>query len=148
MKRSLLIDVAAVLYMSLFIYAALSKLSKFELGREQLTLMPLIGSQAMLLAWLVPATEIAISILIFLPQTRKIGFYAATLLMVSFTVYIIYIIRKAQSLPCTCGGLLEMLSWPQHLFFNIAFILLGVTALIFMRMSSKGQGSLLKANSI
>jgi uncharacterized membrane protein YphA (DoxX/SURF4 family) len=148
MKRSLLIDIATVLFMSLFLYAALSKLSKFELGREQLTLMPLIGSKATVIVWLVPAVEILISILIFLPRTRKAGFYAATSLMVIFTFYIIYIMEKAHDLPCTCGGLLEMLSWPQHLVFNIAFVLLGITSIIMLRKPVNGLDGIGKANLI
>lgn len=56
-----------------------------------------------------------------------------TCLMVAFTSYIIYIIMFNAQLPCTCGGMLEMLSWPQHLAFNITFILLGIIAIILLR---------------
>src|SRR5262249_37411380 len=94
--------------------------------REQMALMPLMTPIAHIVVWLLPATEIAITLLIFLPQTRKKGLYAATTLMVFFTLYIIYMMLFYPHLPCSCGGFLTQLSWPGHLVFNSAFIVLGI----------------------
>jgi hypothetical protein len=50
--------------------------------------------------------------------------------MIAFIIYIIAIILTNDQLPCSCGGVLEELSWSQHIVFNSIFILLGITAII------------------
>jgi hypothetical protein len=97
--------------------------------REQMALMPALESVAHIVVWLLPATEIVIALLIFIHQTRKTGLYAATILMILFTLYIIYMMLFYPNLPCSCGGFLTELSWPGHLVFNSSFILLGILAI-------------------
>ncbi|MEJ0031509.1 MAG: MauE/DoxX family redox-associated membrane protein [Bacteroidota bacterium] len=41
--------------------------------------------------------------------------------MVMFTAYIVVITRFSEYTPCSCGGVLEKMSWDQHLVFNIGF---------------------------
>jgi hypothetical protein len=129
LKKSTLIEIIAILYMSMFLYTAISKWSDYTMTREQMALMPLMTPIAHIVVWLLPATEIAITLLIFFQQTRKKGLYAATMLMVFFTLYIIYMMLFYPHLPCSCGGFLTELSWPGHLVFNSAFIVLGIVAI-------------------
>jgi hypothetical protein len=129
LKKSTLVEIIAILYMSMFLYTAISKWSYYTMTREQMALMPLMTPIAHIVVWLLPATEIAITLLIFFQQTRKKGLYAATILMVLFTGYIIYMMLFYPHLPCSCGGFLTQLSWPGHLVFNSAFIGLGIVAI-------------------
>jgi uncharacterized membrane protein YphA (DoxX/SURF4 family) len=128
-KRSTLIEIVAILYMSMFLYTAFSKWSDYTMTREQMALMPALEPVAHILVWLVPATEIVITLLVFIHQTRKKGLYAATTLMILFTLYIIFMMLFYPYLPCSCGGFLAELSWPAHLVFNSSFILLGILAI-------------------
>ncbi len=50
--------------------------------------------------------------------------------MVMFTAYIVLITRFSDYVPCSCGGVLEKLSWDQHLVFNIGFVVLGFMAIV------------------
>ena len=50
--------------------------------------------------------------------------------MVMFTAYIIAITRFSEYVPCSCGGVLQNMSWNQHLFFNIGFVLIALTGVI------------------
>jgi hypothetical protein len=126
LKKSIIIEIIAILYMCMFLYTAISKWSDVTMTREQMALMPLMRPIAHIIIWLLPATEIVLTLLIFLPQTRKKGLYAATILMVLFTLYIIYMMLFFPHLPCSCGGFLTELSWPGHLVFNSTFITLGI----------------------
>ena len=134
MKKSTLVEIIVILYMSMFLYTAFSKWSDYTMTREQMALMPLLTPVAHIIVWLLPATEIAITLLILIHQTRKIGLYLATILMILFTLYIIYMMLFYPHLPCSCGGFLTELSWPGHLVFNGVFILLGILAI---RMQKK-----------
>lgn len=129
LKKSTIVEIIAILYMSVFLYTAISKWSDYTMTREQMALMPLLQPVAQFIVWLLPATEIAITLLLFFHQTRKKGLYVASILMVLFTLYIIYMILFYPHLPCSCGGFLTELSWPGHLVFNGTFIVLGIQAI-------------------
>lgn len=139
MKKSTIVEIIAILYMSMFLYTAISKWSDYTMSREQIALMPLMTPIAHIIVWLLPLTEIVVALLIFLSRTRVSGFYAATLLMILFTVYIIYMMAFYPTLPCSCGGFLDALSWSGHLIFNGAFILMSITAIRLLRKSKQSN---------
>lgn len=127
--RSLSIDVISLLYVSLMLYTAISKVRTFTETREQLSLMPLMEQYSDLVAFGLPALEVIIALIIFIPRTRRLGLYLVSGLMILFTLYVAYLIRFHPHLPCTCGGLISTLSWPQHLIFNSVFIIMGILAI-------------------
>lgn len=133
LKRSILIEVITIAYISLMLYTAVSKLSDYNLSREQMAMMPVMMPIAHIAAWLLPVIEMLLAISIFIPKTRITGLYAVTGLMVLFTFYIIYMMANYEHLPCSCGGLLQALSWKGHLIFNSIFIVLGVLAIVLYK---------------
>jgi len=133
--RNLSVDAISLLYVSLMLYTAISKVMSFAETREQLSLMPLLENQSDIVAYGLPLLEVIIAVIIFIPRSRRLGLYLVTGLMILFTGYVIYLIRYHPHLPCTCGGFISALSWPQHLVFNGIFIFLGVLALYFDRKS-------------
>lgn len=128
--KSVIIEFIVNLYTSLFIYTALSKLKEYDISREQMATMPLVGPISGTVTWLLPISEIILAALIFWPKTRIKGLYLGTSLMAGFTLYVWYLMKFHSGSPCTCGGLLQSLSWPQHLLFNAVFVILGVTAIL------------------
>jgi len=129
MKRNTIVEIIALLFVVLFLYTGISKLMDYSVFKEQIALSPLLAPISSWVAILLPATEIIISVVLFLPRSRLPGLYASLILMVLFTGYIIYILNYNEHLPCTCGGVLEILSWKQHLVLNgilIALAFIGV----------------------
>ena len=125
-----IINAISGLFIILFIYAATSKLSEYQKSELQIMQSPIIADFATTLVWLVPAIEIIISILLAIPKTVLIGLISSFGLMCLFTVYIYSILNFADHIPCSCGGVLQMLSWTQHLIFNITFIIMAVIAVL------------------
>lgn len=111
------------LYVLLFVYAAVSKLLDYENFQVQLGQSPLLSAFAGYVAWLVPAVELLISLLLVIPRFRKIGLLASYILMIMFTAYIYIILNYSSFIPCSCGGVLEKMSWNEHLIFNVVFVL-------------------------
>jgi len=135
MSRKLVVEIIGGLFILLFLYTALSKLSEIALFRLVLRSSPLISAYANLVSVLIPASEILVSVLLFIPGTRRGGLYASFLLMLIFTLYLVYMISFSTSLPCSCGGVISQLSWKQHLVFNIAFTLLAIAGIWLSRRS-------------
>ena len=134
------IFIAVYLHVLLFVYAAASKVLDFENFRAQLGQSPLLSAFADSVALLVPALEFAIVGLLIFPKYRTQGLYAAYFMMVSFSAYIFIILNFSSFVPCSCGGILEKMSWNEHLLFNLAFVLLSATA-ILMRWQQKDHKS-------
>jgi len=123
--------VGSYLFVFLFLYAAISKLLDFETFTVQLAQSPLLSAYAGFIAWAVPGIEIGIALLLIFERFRLFALNAAITLMVMFTAYIYIILNFSDFVPCSCGGVLEKLSWTQHLIFNIFFILLAGVAVFF-----------------
>ncbi|MEC7784436.1 MAG: MauE/DoxX family redox-associated membrane protein [Bacteroidota bacterium] len=120
------------LFVVLWVYAATAKLLNSEAFSIQLGQSPLLSAYAGILVWLVPLSEYVLSTLLLFPKTKTIGLYGSLCLMTAFTTYIIIILNYADFVPCSCGGILEALSWTEHLLFNIACILLALIALLLI----------------
>ena len=133
LKLILISDIISALLLLLFLYASLSKLADYETFRNVLRASPLLQPVAGQIAWLLPVSELVIVMLLFIPRLRLKGLYASFILIILFTLYLIYMIAFTPNLPCNCGGVLKLLSWPQHVFFNLFFILLSLVGILLYK---------------
>lgn len=128
--RRVLVDIICYLFVLLFLYAATSKLMDYQKFQLQISKSPIITDFAGILAWGVPGLEIVISIMLLINRTVMLGLYAAFTLMLLFTFYIYAILNYSDIIPCSCGGVLQRMTWDQHLIFNIVFVILGLVGII------------------
>jgi len=131
MNKKIIVEIISMAYVLLFVYAGISKLLDYERMRVQLEMTPWLSSIAGFIAWAVPAAEILISTFLLIPRWRLQALYAALASMVLFTIYILGILwfSPANDMPCTCGGLLQQMSWNTHIVFNLVFIGLAATGI-------------------
>lgn len=128
--KIIILDTICLLFALLFMYAAASKLFDFENFRIQLGQSPLLSAFANWISITVPVSELTITVVLFLRSFRLIGLYAAYMLMIMFTVYIYIILNFSAFVPCSCGGILEKMTWEEHLIFNICFVILAIIGII------------------
>jgi uncharacterized membrane protein YphA (DoxX/SURF4 family) len=129
-RKGWIVDIVSALFIVLFVYAAATKLMDYDKFRLQLGQSPVLTAFAGTIVWLVPAVEVVIAMLLLTRRFRLAGLYASFSLMVMFTAYIVVITRFSEYVPCSCGGVLEKLSWDQHLVFNVGFVLLASIAIV------------------
>lgn len=116
----------------LFIYAAVSKIVDFENFQIQLAQSPLLSAYAGFISYNILALELLTAGALLWDKTRRVGLYAAFGLMIAFTVYIYLILNYSDYIPCSCGGILEKMSWGQHLVFNIISVGLAWVGIVFI----------------
>ncbi|ROI10081.1 tellurium resistance protein TerC [Chryseobacterium sp. H3056] len=116
----------------LFIYAAVSKMLDFENFQVQLAQSPLLSAYAGFISYGVLALELLTAGALLWNKTRRAALYASFGLMVAFTVYIYLILNYSDYIPCSCGGILEKMSWGQHLFFNSVCVVLAWSGIFFI----------------
>lgn len=130
MKKLTYINIICSCFITLFLYASISKLLDLETFKAQLEKSPLLSDFPGLVSWVIPATEIIIVLFLFTSQHRLKALYASLVLMCLFTIYIIIILNFSTNIPCSCGGVLSIMKWDDHLIFNLFFIALAIIGII------------------
>ncbi|OQP62015.1 hypothetical protein A3860_30495 [Niastella vici] len=138
-KRTTIIEIVTVLNIILFLYTGIAKIMDYSVFKEQLADSPILSWAAKPIAIFLPIVEFAIVLMLAIPRWRLKGLYASFGIMTLFTAYIIAMFIVAPEMPCSCGGIIELLSWKQHIVFNSAFIILNMGAIIFLKKEKKEQ---------
>lgn len=138
-NRNTIVEIIASLFILLFAYTGINKFIAIDTLKGTLKEYPIIGDMPVLIAWGLPVIELLVSVLLFIPRTKLLGLYSAMALMISFTLYLGYMLVFTPKLPCTCGGMLQQLSWTQHLIFNLLFIVLSVCGLLLYKSKPSAE---------
>ena len=141
--RSNFIYAVSLLYILLFTYAATSKLLDFQNFQIQLGQSPLLSAFAAYVAVVVPLVEYVLVVLLLFSKFRLVGLCGSFVLMTMFSAYIIIILNFSSFTPCSCGGILEKMSWLQHLIFNIIFLVIAALAILLTSATKFVYGFLL-----
>lgn len=142
--REAIVEVTGLLFIILFAYAGLTKLLEGHLFYDNIRNSPVLGGKAVasLASWTVPMSELAVALLLIGRRSRLIGLYGAAVLMLLFTGYTLAIVFFAPYRPCSCGGVISLLSWEQHLVLNAILLLLALLAIWYSpkhKKNSMGQ---------
>lgn len=129
MKRQSLTRKVPILFILLWLYTALDKVIHAEKFRSELAESPYAAPYSALLSWLVPGLELMTAVLLIIPACKVIGLYASFLLMTIFTGYISLLAANENSIPCSCGGLLETLPQGVHILLDAALAFLAFAGL-------------------
>jgi len=148
-RRQVFLESVSGLLILLFLYASISKFLDFGTFYHDLNNQPLPDSWTPFLVWFIPCTEIAISIALLFERTRLLGFYASLVLMSLFTIYAIMILLHFFAyVPCSCGGVIKHLTWPQHLALNLLFLVLAASGIRIQRSKLFKQSLISTKNSL
>jgi putative oxidoreductase len=136
-------EIVCALLVTVFFYAALSKIldqQKFVI-QMGLSPLPVMKIAAPFLSWFLPAVELIAVVLLLPYRTRLKGLYLSLALFIVFEVYIGAMLLSGLHLPCTCGGLISKMTWKQHLLFNALSIILTVTCIRKSKYAFTGNTS-------
>lgn len=148
MGRRVSVEIISLLFIILFVYAAVNKLMDVEKFRVQIGQSPLLTPYSDWVAIAIPVMEVAIAVMLSVQRFRLIGLYSAFTLMVMFTAYIFAILNFSTYIPCSCGGVLERLGWTEHLVFNIVFVLLAVAGIVFQARARMGRDNMQQCTTV
>jgi uncharacterized membrane protein YphA (DoxX/SURF4 family) len=144
MTRQSVLDIISALFILLFVYAAITKLMDIQKFQVTIGQSPLLTDFAVSVSWLVPTFELIAASMLALPKTRLAGLLISLTLMVSFTTYIFIIMNFSEHVPCSCGGVLQRMSWRQHLAFNLGFVVMGIVGIVFQFNQKSKQTTSIK----
>lgn len=122
--KNTVVLVVSYLYILLFVYASMSKLLDFQNFQIQLSQSPMISAYTEVISYALLFFELFVALLLSVPKYRRLGLFSAFVLMVLFTTYLLVILNFSSYIPCSCGGILEKMTWKTHLIFNVVLTLL------------------------
>jgi hypothetical protein len=133
-KKQVTLECVCSLLILLFLYASISKFLDFKTFIGQMNNQPLPNSWTPFLVWSIPLLEVAISFALLFEYTRLIGLYASLTLMTVFTVYTALVLfHFFPYVPCSCGGVISKLTWPEHFVLNCSYSILTILGIILQR---------------
>jgi putative oxidoreductase len=142
MNRILIGDLISSVFILIFSYTAISKVLTYDTFVFHMQMSPwrLMHLTAPELGWIIPGIEILLAAILalglFYNYYQKVGLYASTVLIIIFEIYIAGMLLSGIKLPCTCGGVISSMSWPQHLVFNAILIAFGMTTLLIEKKAN------------
>jgi len=123
----------------LFFYTAVTKLLDMEEFRRQLANQTLPRWSVGPLFWLIPISELLVSVLLVVSSTRTIGFYCSAILMLVFTGYVgLVLLNVFGRVPCSCSNLIRNMGFKAHFFFNLFFLTLSIIGIYMFNTQRKG----------
>lgn len=130
MARKYLLSIICFCLIFLFVYASVSKLVDLKGFRHDINNQPFPNEWTVFLVITIPGIELVTVTSLIFEKTRRLGLYLSALLMSTFTLYtILILLRVFKYVPCSCGGVLKLLTWPQHLVFNLLFVIISIIGL-------------------
>ena len=133
----ILAKICAWILAIVFIYTAVSKVYDWEGTKRSLynQVFPLWSADMLL--YILPMVEILIAVLLFINHTTKLGLKLSIILMTLFTGYVGLVLTGFYGrVPCSCGGIISILGWGEHLIFNIILLSIAILGLYSSRRSS------------
>lgn len=123
MKRSQwLYEVITYLLILLFFFTALGKVMDWHHYERKMNNQVFSKTVTPIITVAVPLVEFMAVLLLAWVKTRMSGLWLSLALMGAFTVYVgLVTFNVFPRVPCSCAGVFEAMTWPQHLVFNVVF---------------------------
>lgn len=134
MKKQTYIQIIAVILLLLWIPVSLDKMVNFETFKAGILRQPFSDQLGYILIYTLPFLEVLIVVLIVFH--KRVGFGLSSLLMAAFTSYIgLALLGTWDKLPCGCGSVISGMTWQQHFWFNLFFLIISVIGLILEKQN-------------
>ena len=142
-KNTVLFYVVVVLLLILWVPVVIDKFSDFDTFKNGILNQPFSDGLGNVLIYTLPVLECVTVLCLISQRVRGIGLLLSTILMTAFTGYIGVALAGAwEKLPCGCGSVISGMSWLQHFFFNLFFLLVsGAGLFIWYKLRGSNAGS-------
>lgn len=124
----------------LWIPVAIDKFINFDAFQSSMLQQPFGDTFAWVLIYTLPILEITTAVLLVFDRSRRLGMLLSSVLMIAFTGYVgLALLGTWGKLPCACGLIISGMSWMQHLWFNLLFMIISITGYILSTKWNKEQ---------
>ncbi len=123
--KQILFRTITCLLVILWIYTAGSKLADYHSFKQELAGQYIFRSNLVVVSIFIITSELVAAALLIFSNNKRSGLILSFALMLVFTVYVgMVFFNYFDQVPCSCGGVLKMMGWQFHFWFNVLFTFL------------------------
>lgn len=111
-------------------YTFVSKVLDFDTFARQIKGAYLLSAAGGILPYLLQVVHVGIVILLLNKSWRRMGLLVSLSVIIAYTAYLIYILKFAPSIPCSCIAVLRSMNWADQLYFNSGVLAINLIGLI------------------
>jgi hypothetical protein len=119
----------SIFFVILFCYACISKILDFRNFQSQLGQSPGLAGYKLVVAYGIISLQMIAVILLCFRTSRFLGLWITFGILSVFAGYVAFILIYSKNLPCTCIGLIEIISWKGNLILNIGLMIIALAGI-------------------
>lgn len=139
--KNLIAETIIFLLLLMWAYTFVSKVLDFDTFRRQINGAYLLSYLGSPLPYILQLLHLSLVILLLKKSWRKLGLITSLSVLLLYTGYLIYILKFAPSIPCSCISLFRGLNWNNQLWINLAVLTLNIIGLIMFSYKSPPHSS-------
>lgn len=139
--KNLIAEIIIFLLLLMWAYTFVSKVLDFDTFRRQINGAYLLSSLGSPLPYLLQVLHLSLVVLLIKKSWRKLGLITSLSVLLLYTGYLIYILKFAPSIPCSCISLYSALNWNDQLLINLAGLVLNIIGLIIFSFKQPPHSS-------
>jgi hypothetical protein len=117
---------------ALWCFTFVSKIVDFETFNRQIKGAYLLSALGTFLPYFLQCLHLVIIILLINKRLKKYGLLASLNVLTLYTAYLVYVLKFAPSVPCSCIAVLRGMNWTDQLYFNFVALAINITGLIML----------------
>lgn len=128
--KNIISELIIFILIILWAYTFSSKIFDFNTFNRQIKGAYLLSAGGSVLPYILQAVHLGIVILLIKKNWRRLGLITSLSVMVIYTAYLIYILKFAPSIPCSCIAVIRGMNWNDQLYFNFFALAINIIGLI------------------
>lgn len=128
--KNMITELSIFILILVWAYTFVSKIFDFETFARQIKGAYLLSSAGAILPYILQVVHIGIILLLLKKSWRKFGLITSLIITVVYTGYLIYILKFAPSIPCSCIAVFRGINWNDQLYFNFVVLAVNIIGLV------------------
>ncbi|WP_426477517.1 MauE/DoxX family redox-associated membrane protein [Chryseobacterium sp. CBSDS_008] len=128
--KNIISELVIFILILVWAYTFASKIFDFDTFDRQIQGAYLLSAGGSVLPYILQAVHIGIVTLLINKNWRKFGLIASLFVLTLYTAYLIYILKFAPSIPCSCIAVFTSMNWNDQLYFNFIALAINIIGLI------------------
>lgn len=141
-SKNLITETIIFLLLLMWAYTFASKIFDFETFKRQINGAYILSSLGSALPYILQILHSIIIVLLVRKAWRKIGLIVSLSALSIYTAYLIYILKFAPSIPCSCIAVMRGMNWQDQLYFNFTVLAINITGLIIFSFKRPPHSSI------
>ncbi|REC61808.1 hypothetical protein DRF65_13805 [Chryseobacterium pennae] len=132
--KNIISEIVVFILILTWVYTFASKVFDFETFGRQIRGAYLLSSGGNLLPYILQLVHAGIILMLLNKSWRRLGLITSMVVLVLYTGYLIYVLKFAPSIPCSCIALFNWMNWNDQLYFNLIILAINIIGLVMFSL--------------